>query len=233
MGAVLIFAAPLIHAEFSKKNPKVEKYKDKLNSSIEAIEFNLQTLELEYESGSINAKQYITSFKYFASKIKSQEAENDKLLSAMVDSERIFDWKTMRIFLIGLGTRIPFLFFSILISFFIVRENTKDRYLSKAYTFLQVSCYTISFYLLIWVFWPSQDFSLEVYRWGIIASCVPIAIGCTYFIKYYDSNRTILKSKIRYIMYLMINKAVDKGHIKDENKYEDDIIYPALKKLDE
>jgi len=86
---------------------------------------------------------------------------------------------------------------------------------------------------VVWVFWPGQDFPLEIYRWGIIASCVPIAIGCTYFIKYYDSSVTILKSKIRYVMGLMITKAVDKGHIKDKNKYEDEIIYPALKKLDE
>jgi hypothetical protein len=34
-------------------------------------------------------------------------------------------------------------------------------------------------------------------------------------------------------MNLMVRQAVKKGHIKDENKYEDDIIYPALKKLDE
>jgi len=233
MGA-MIFVAPLVHIEFSKENSSVIELRKHLDKELTSYETNILELRQEYDQGKISATDFIMENQKISNDKTEQIQLNKQILTDKINSERIFGWKTWRVFLVGLGIRLPYLLFSIIISYLIIKINSKEPNLMRAFIVLQTLCYTISFYVLIWCFWYSQDYPLHAYRFVALSISFMMALLTLFVTKHYKStNISKLNSKIKYIMYLMINRAVNKGHIKDENKYEDDIIYPALKKLDE
>lgn len=204
MGAIMLFIAPLVHIYFPKKNPVVEDYRAEIEVSVAELENDIITARSEYDKGIITAKEYLNKYDNLSIKKEQTEAKNQSLLTEKVESERVFGWKTIRIFLVAFGIRLPYLLFSIIISILIARIRTRDKNLSRTFFFLQTSCYSIAAYELVWVFWDSQDYPLDTYRFAIIALCVLVGFLCTFAFKYYESNvYKIIKLKGSFLNFIV------------------------------
>ncbi len=104
--------------------------------------------------------------------------------------------------------------------------------LAKSFAVFALLTAFIGFYFLLWSINPfdDKDFHPSLYYGAMIL----ISGFFSYFIKLPDLiSVSALKDKIKYIMNLMIVDAVKKGHVKDEDRYEEEIVFPALDKLDE
>lgn len=233
LGAVLIFTAPFWHVDLPRERKEISILKEKLELGETMLANEMLDLRNKYDIGALSAKDYISLSDLKQNELLDLREVNSTIISEAIDKQRVLSWKSPRAFILGLGVRLPYVLFSLIISLLILVRKGDSKYLKYAFSFLQVACWSISAYLMIWVFWDFQDYSLKTYRYGFIAISILIGTACAYFISNYEMTISILKYKIRYIMNLMVRQAVKKGHIKDENKYEDDIIYPALKKLDE
>ncbi len=199
IGGILLFVLPIIHIDFPKKNVEVEAYKTSLDKKINNIKIKIKNNRTAYDEGIIDAKKYIHINDKLLISLDKQSKINTKLYRDKVDSVRIFGWKTMRIFLVGLGIRLPYLFYSLIISYLITLIPQKNNFLKKALFFLQLASYTISFYLLIWCFWTSQDYPLHIYRVAIIILCTLASFLSIYFVKYLNRKQNAIKS----LLYLL------------------------------
>ncbi|MDB0610936.1 hypothetical protein PL371_03425 [Tenacibaculum maritimum] len=179
-------------------------YKKELEKEVDSIDKELVSYREKYDNGNISAENYIEINDILSKRKEEIILRNKKLIKLKVDKERFFGWKTIRKFYVGLGVRLPFLFMSIIISFLIFKLETKDKYLKRALFFLQTSCYGLSFYYMLWVFWYSQDYSIVAYRWFFIAFSLSSAAATVYFISYrnvFVSNlETKLKGVVSYIL---------------------------------
>lgn len=233
LGAVLIFTAPFWHIGLPNETMEITAFRKKAQSKEEALSAKIDDLRAKYDSRRIAAEEFISLSDSNYKGLEELKEENDIIISKAIDEQRIFSWKSPRAFLLGLGVRLPYVLFSLVISLLIISRKNDPKHLKSAFLFLQVACWSISVYWMIWVFWDFQDYSLRTYRYAFISASILIGMACSYFLSNYHYSIAILKSKIRYIMNLMAKQAVDKGHIKDEERYDDEIVYPALRKLDE
>ncbi len=189
LGTIGIFMAPLVHIWFPKTNPEVEKYKEVLEAGEQQVLSDITALRSSYSNGKLTAVSYVEALHSLQDRLNYLSTRNKDLLARKVDSERIFDWKTTRVFLVGLGIRLPYLFFSILVSLLLFKLNIKDKNLNRVSFFLQISCFTISFYEIIWVFWNAQDYPLETYRVAILVACTLPALICFYALRHLFEKR--------------------------------------------
>ncbi len=233
LGAVLIFTAPFWHVGLPKETTEILFLREKLQIEEKKLLTKKDDLRAKFNSGKTDAKEFIALSDSIFLQLKKLKAKNDLEISEAINAQRIFSWKSPRAFLVGFGVRLPYVFFSLVISLLVMSRKNDPKYLKSAFSFLQIACWSISAYWMIWVFWDFQDYSLKTYRYVFITVSILIGTACVFFISSFETTISTLKSKIRYVMGLMINKAIDKGHIKDELKYETEIIFPALKKLDE
>lgn len=233
IGAVLIFTAPFWHIDLPKEHREITTLRKDLESKEKLLANEILDLRNSYTNGHITAEDYIIRSDAKNKALTELKESNFATVTKAIDERRILSWKSPRAFFLGFGIRLPYVLFSLIISLLILVRKDDSKHLNYAFSFLLVACWSISAYLMVWVFWDFQDYPLKTYRYAFILISILIGTACAFFISNYRMTFSILSSKIRYIMNLMIIKAVDKGHVKDLNKYEDDIIYPALKKLDE
>ncbi|EAR02301.1 hypothetical protein [Maribacter sp. HTCC2170] len=204
LGALIILIAPLLHIGLEKKNPDVEAYRAQLAEPVEALNLMATNIRADYDNGRITASQYIEQSDQLNKEVTALQAENKALIKTKVDQARVFGWTTTRKFIIGLGIRLPFLIFSIIISMLIARDQSRDKNLKKAFFILQTACYAISFYVVIWCFWYVQDYPLEVYWSAMIAFCILAGAFTTYSFRYYESNLIkIVKIKGSFLNFLV------------------------------
>lgn len=230
LGAV-IFIAPLVHIDFPKKTATIVAYEKELESEIDRIHEYLAEAREQYDSGKINAESFVRLQDGLLKELQLQEEKNTELLTSKIDSERIFGWQTPRIFLVGFGIRLPYLLFSVIISLLILKIATTDRNLSRAFLLLQILCYTITFYELVWCFWYSQDYPLETYRVAIIGMCMLLAIGATYLVRYFKTASLHHKKIIRWLMDVVVFDA--RKEARSDRSYTDNVLKPTIKELHE
>ena len=230
MGAI-IFIAPLVHIDFPRKTASIASYEEDLVREVSVLENDLRELKDQYGGGQIDAVTYIVLSEDIREQLRKERQANEALLTAKIDSERVFGWETPRIFLIGFGIRLPYLLFSVIISLLILRIRTRDRYLSRAFFFLQVLCYTIALYELVWCFWYSQDYPLETYRVAIIGMCLIIAVFAINLVKYINNRARIHKGVIQWLMDVLVIDA--KKEARNAESYDTNVIKPTIKKLHE
>ncbi len=141
----------------------------------------------------------------------------------------VFGFPTMSSFLFSIG----FPVFGIVLAFLLnYASDYLPNGLNKVFKIFSTLTAFTGFYFLIWAINPyvEKDFHPAFYYGSMIFVSTILA----YSLKLYSrSSVSVLKSKIRYIMNLMIVDAVKKGHVKDEDRYEEEIVFPALDKLDE
>lgn len=198
-----IATAPLVHIGFPKKNLKVEAYSDKLDDSVKILDSELAHLREQYDNGEISGDTYISLSDTVKEKKTAQEKVNEKLYDEKVEQERVFGWKTWRVFLIGFGIRIVYLFFSIIITLLVVFFIRPEKgNLKNALTTLQVFCYAISIYEITWVFWPSQDYPIETYWVAMLLGSVILSMALVSFLMWYrfkiERLQDIAKNLIRF-----------------------------------
>ncbi len=204
LGALIILVAPLVHIGLDKKNQKVEAYKKQLSRPVNDLQDKITALRADYDNGSVSAHDYVVGNDQLLNDLSIIETKNKTLIKAKVNEARVFGWTTTRKFIIGFGVRLPFLIFSIIISILIARERTRDKNLKKAFFLLQTSCYTISFYVIIWCFWYVQDYPLEVYWYAMLVFCILAGAFTTYSFRYYESNLIkIVKLKGAFLNFIV------------------------------
>lgn len=217
IASVLLFTAPLAHMEFSKVNLTVKKEKKALKERlITPLEAKIAFNRVEYDLNNISAINYIKQNDVLVNELKKAKKKYTNLSKTLVDKYRVFGWKTLRMFLIGFGIRLPFLLFSIIISFLILKINTNDSNLKRSFVFLQIASYTISFYVLVWCFWYSQDYPLSSYRWVVIGISVLASISTVYFIKYRKLLEHRYSQIIKGLFDFILSDLEDEDMIKEE-----------------
>lgn len=229
-GAIIIFIAPLIHIEFSKKNELVENYKSKLkNTLIAPFDLKISQNEKAYTQKKISAETYISNSKSLQKEVLKVKKQYTTLIRKKQDENRIFGWLTLRKFLNGFGIRLPYLIFSLIISYLIGLVKTENNNLKKSFFFLQITCYTITGYVIIWCFWYLQDYSISSYRVTILILSALVSTAGYYLIKYknelnHNINRKLdsLKGFIRVLFDVILVETKEKDLIKDEYKEEFD-----------
>ncbi len=198
--AILIFIAPLVHVNFSKKNDEVTAYEKKLSKESLLISDELERFNLKSSEDPVIAS-FLSEQNEIVNKLESVKSANKKKLSQFKEEKRVFGWLTVRSFLVGFGVRIPYLLFAIIISFIVYKSKPETKLLKRSYTFLQVSTYSISFYHLVWCFWYSQDYPLSSYKYLAITLCVLFSIGVVYYIQHRRvfalKSNELLRSKIK------------------------------------
>ncbi len=234
LGALLVFLSPLFHMAFPVDTPGQLKFSKEFDSRLDKFEKESIVLKKNLDKGEISPSVYIAESERISLEKTNFEKAHTAKYKRYVDERRIFGWKTPRKLLIALGIRLPYLIFAILVTFLISLVKTKDKWATRGFTLLQIGIYASAFYQLIWVFWNHPDYPLKAYIWFGISLCLVSGVIVTYLFKHLRYlNIDDIKGKIRFVMSLMIDRALEDGHVKDKDKYEEEIIYPALKKLDE
>ncbi|WP_394749581.1 hypothetical protein [Spongiimicrobium salis] len=230
LGAVFIFAAPLVHIEMPKKNPVVESYKKELRSKVTVIDDEIIYTKSQYEEGKITGDQ---AYNLIINELQPKRAklieDNDELIDNKIDEHRVFGWKTWRALANGWGIRLPYIFFAILISVFVFALNTKNKQLKISLFFLQMSTFTMAFYQQVYTFWPYRDLPLRAYRGTIIAVCILISLASIFFIRYLSNRSNRFKSIIRFLNGVLITDVPPL--VKDEKEYQEQVMWPTLKKV--
>mgnify|MGYP006924537221 CR=1 FL=1 len=230
-GALIILVAPLIHMKFPVRNQEIVDYKNSLASKEKKIISKIQTLKTKYQSKEISAENYIIKQEKLAKEIEESINFNKTLLAKKIDSQRLFGWSSTRKFLIGFGIRLPYLILSLIISILVVENKRSHSGFKNGFFILQISCFAMAFYQLIWCFWSSDDFPMEVYWYAFLIFSIAIAVISSYFFRYYESNiDKIIKLKGDFLDFLVelrngpikdLVKVAQKGNITNKNHLED------------
>lgn len=204
LGAVIIFTAPLLHITFPKKPGYQVRFEDKIDKFNVDKDAELCNLKEELAQGMIAPRDYIKQVELFLIDREVEATLLDYQLENLIDENRIFGFKNMRIFLIGFGIRLPYLLFSTLIFFFFLYSKDKLKtniYLYNAVRFLYSISYLISFYMTIWFLLPRD---LPVTAYHILIGCLAIlsTICSIFLIKYYYSRKTdfLLSFKVKELV---------------------------------
>ena len=219
LGVILISIAPLLHKVFSKTNPKVDSYKKELALSITTIDNKLINNRCNLENNIIEKVSYLHNLDRLNVEKEVLLKRNEKVLKEFIDYNRFFGWRTKRDFVVGLGVRLPYLLLSFIISYLVYKIRDEDKFLRKWFFWLQISCYSISFYFMFWVFWTSQDFPLKTYRWLFILFSILGSIATVAFITYREIFKLKASKRIEKLITLLLtnNKYIesDKNAIKN------------------
>lgn len=205
LGAVLISTAPLLHMIFPKTNSELNAYKKDLALAVLKIENKLIDNRCNLENNNIDKERYLYDLDLLNIEKENIMKHNNEALDIFIDNNRVFGWKTTRVFAIGFGVRLPYLLLSLIISFLIFKIKTEEKYLKRCFFWLQVACYFICFYFMFWVFWTSQDFPLKVYRWIFIIISVLASIITVSFISYREVFKLKTSKIITELILLIIN----------------------------
>ncbi len=221
-GAILIFIAPLSHIYFPKKNKKVVAYELNLNQKVADIDNQLADNFCDFENNFIEKGDYLLNLHQLNNKKELTITFNDQALQQFAKQHRVFGWSTLRVFLIGFGVRLPYLLLSVIISFLVSKINTRDKYLKNWFFWIQISCYTISFYFMFWVFWTSQDFPLKTYPLFFILFSLLASLATVSFITYKEIFRLKASKRIEKLIVLLItnNKYIESKKNSKKNVME-------------
>ncbi|BFP39544.1 hypothetical protein FGF1_03890 [Flavobacteriaceae bacterium GF1] len=233
MGGVIIFTSPFWHIDFPRKTDHIKQFESKLAIGELKLEKEIELLRQQYENNVLTAEEYILSSEARQKELAALVKKNGEILKTEIDKNRIFVWKNPRAFLLGLGVRLPYVFFAIILSILISLINTNDIYLKRAFFLFQSFSYGIATYLMIWVFWTSQDFSLSAYRYAFIGTSLLVGTSLSYFLIWKRHKVARLEGIIRNLFDFIVFESKDKGFIKDERKpeyekREEELVFDAL-----
>lgn len=221
IGAIFIFIAPFVHINFSKKNANTEVYKKKLYSE------NIKPLEEEKKEliKSIEGKNEFNQGKFkkyldLENLIQIENKKYKRLVKAKIEKNSFQGWHTTRSFLIAFGNRFPTLIFCLIISYLVQLLNTKDRHLKNTLRYLQLLCYTIAFYQIIWCFWNYKDYPLKYYRYIIIIVSFIVSVMFINFVHYKKALRNRLTLLIRDLFSFIFEETEAKDFVKESKKHD-------------
>jgi len=210
LGAVIIFTAPLVHIYFPKKPDNVKNFEKGIKEYEESIALDLSELKTRYSKGELSATKYISDRELIEQSFKIQSKKLDIELDAIVDSNRVFGFNTLRTFLIGIGIRLPLILYSFIVLFLVLYSKEKlktNPYLYKAVTLLYTLSFLISFYLVAWFMIPKSkgkgDFTNEFYYYLIGTISILATFISIFMVKYFDNIISRLKKNISQLITLI------------------------------
>ncbi|WP_025663254.1 hypothetical protein [Aquimarina megaterium] len=210
IGAVIIFTAPLLHIRFPKKPAYQQKFENKIKKYHVDKDNELCDLKEALSQNKISPLDYIQQLEEFQINKAVKTDILDYQLNNLIDENRIAGFRSMRIFLIGFGIRLPYILFSFIILFFCLYSKEKLKtnvYLHRAVIVLYTISFFISFYLTIWFLLP-RDLPITAYH--LLIGCLSILSTTLsiYFIKYYYNRGSnfLLKFKVKELVRF-INKS--------------------------
>ncbi len=219
IGALSILIAPFIHIFFNKKNPKIEsEKKEKYSELVAPVNQEIKDNRSMYDNKIISAEDYIVKNDLLIKKLAKVEKEYHLTVKQIANKHTFFTWKTPRAFLLAMGTRLPYLLFSMIISYLIFLVKNQDKSLQKALNILQIILYTISFYLIVWCFWNYQDYPLKFYMYIILFVSLLFSISFVYYMKYVSLFRMKLTGLVREMFSFIFEEAEEENYIKEEKK---------------
>lgn len=207
IGAVTIFTAPLLHIFFPKKPDYQVNFESKIDKFNKDKDLEFCALEESLNQGEITPAEFIKREKQFLIDRAVSEELLDYQLGNLIDENRIMGWRSIRMFLIGFGIRLPYLFFSsiILIFFFYSKEKLKeDILLYRATKLLYTMSFLISFYMTIWFVLP-RDLPKPLYHLLISVLSIASSICAFYCIRYYYNKKSnfLLTYKIKELIHFI------------------------------
>lgn len=204
IGAVIIFTAPLLHIKFPKTPEYQARFKDKINLFSEKKDKELCNLKEKYIQGLITPKEYIERTDLLQIDRQVQLGMLEYQLRNLIDENRIFGFRSTRIFLIGFGIRLPYILFSTIILFFFLysRDRLKNnKYLYRSVQLLYTISFLISFYMTIWFLLP-RDMSVTWYHILIGTLSILSTAFSIFIVKYYFNKKSdfILTYKVKELI---------------------------------
>ncbi len=247
---ILICIAPFLHIDFPKKEKNVLLIDQKISEYNKVSDNSRKLLRENYENRKITAENYIIQLDKLNLKIDRINRELINERKEIINNNRVFGFKTRRLFLIGFGIRLPYIVFSLailLLYLYSLDKLNKDINLKKAVQLLYNISFLISFYLVIWFMIPRGDLPKNVYYiiigvLSILASSLSINL-----IKHFDNTISLFKSRIRLLIKFISKKRINyldlavqisiidpkrKKQISDNLKKYDDELLEVLKKVD-
>lgn len=243
MGAVIIFTAPLVHIYFPKKPDNVKNFENGIKKYEESIVLDLSELKTKYSIGEISASKYISNRELIEQSFKIQSEKLYTELDIIVDSNRVFGFRTLRTFLIGMGIRLPLILYSFIVLFLVLYSKEKlkkNLYLYKAVRLLYTLSFLISFYLVAWFMIPKSkgigDFTNEFYYYLIGAISILATFSSIFAVKYFNNIISSLKSNISQLITLISDIRINhyfQMAAKAQTKDNEAIIKKDVEILDE
>ncbi len=250
IGAIVIFIAPLIHIDFPKKTRRIFLIEKSISKEKESFKLEYNNLKEDLKKGVIDHKSYVYRINQLIDCNNVKSIELKKKLENEIDKNRVFGFRSLRVFLIGFGIRLPYLLFSTAILFFYkysYRKLKRNYYLKISIILLYNISFLISFYMIIWFLIPRKDFSLQFYHLLIIIISILSTIFSIYLIKSmyrsFNKSKNNIQKLIRFILsnrkeYILdiatrVNlNVVEKREIKKKLKNYDEQLFDLLKDVD-
>jgi predicted PurR-regulated permease PerM len=219
LGAIPFFIAPFIHIIMPKKSQEVKEYIKYVDNLKDEQKTSLENLKESSLANGISLQKYLNQESKLLNAHSFTNTKVEKKLLKLRQNQMAFGFRTMRVFLIGFGTRIVILFLAIILlfSFYVQDEGIKKviRYIS--YSFIGVGLY-----LNIWFLWDGHDYP-QSYFYLAIGLMTVIGLITTYLlVTKYESISTKLKGVINQLIVFIIksekyieNKSTRRQHLKD------------------
>ncbi|WP_459212757.1 hypothetical protein [Aquimarina rhabdastrellae] len=251
ISCIVISIAPFIHINFPKKEKSVIILEQKISELTSKHLSKTKKLRSLYDDKRISAENYIIKLDLLNNEKQRTLSELRKELQKNVADNRMFGFRTKRVFLIGFGIRLPYLFFSLsILGLFLYNKKKlkKDRNLYIAVKMLYNISFLISFFIVAWFLIPRQDFDSEIYYLMIGLLSILSSFLSIYLIKHYIDIFNSLKFKIRTLisfikvtrkkyLELAVESAItdpnNQEKIKQDIKDYDDELFHTLKKVND
>lgn len=103
----------------------------------------------------------------------------------------------------------------------------------KAINFASMAFITCGGYYMAWIFFPYDDLPENIYFTILVGMGVIAGIATRQILRINYQTRIKLTKKVQFLFGLIGNTAIDKGLVKDVQKWDTEITDPALRKINE
>jgi len=199
IGALFFSIAPFLHINMPKQHIEIKNLKKEINKQEKIFDNTILEKRLLLKNNQISSLEFLNITDEITKNKTLYIQKSNSELKNLINSKRVFGFKTLRTFTIGFFVRLPYLLFSFII--LILSFNLKKvKYLSKALNFLIFNFFFISFYHLVWFLWDSNDLPKSTYYIAIAIISIIFSFSFINLIKYFNNKDSIFKEKIRSLV---------------------------------
>lgn len=214
--AIPFFIAVFIHIDLPKKPKEVIAYEIYLYNMGVSKELALEVIKDYSLKFDLSVAEYHKRTDIINNEFNRLEKINDMTYDSIVDENRIFGFRTLRLFLIGFGTRVNILFISVI---FFISLFVKDANLNEVFKLVAISFVAQGLYVCTWFLWDGDDYPNSFYYTAIAIMSI-VGTFLTYLlITRYESHIIKLKGTIQFAIkfYWVIRKKFIKP--EDDNEF--------------
>ena len=219
IGAIPFFIAPFIHIIIPKKSLKVKEYIKYIDDVKRAQATSLTNLKKNSLVKKISLQEYLDKESQLLSEFSEINNINEKEYSTLKNNDKVFGFRSLRVFYIGFGTRIVILFLAVL---FFISFHINDNGMKKVLNYIALSFIGVGIYLNIWFLWDGQDYPQSFYFLAIGLMTI-IGIITTYMLVIrHKTLSTKFKTIINQLIVFIINSDKYIDSKEKENRHFND-----------